>query len=641
MSDALPRALDQDAAPLRISRRTVLRAALAASAVTAAGGTSLLTAPTALGAATAADATTTVAAFVDDYRTNVSTNLSVDTNAAVRILSGMQRLWQTGTAWNTGTVLDADVLGANLRYCARATQNRTEAEAARAFVQDRQDQSYAAISGLGPLADLYKAGALAVTSITQAPLGTPPTTISDAVPPGAPAGSATGAGSTTSALGQVATLVNTVRGPFASGNPSKNTYQYPRPWRMTLDSTVVDTGTVDALGYPVYDSPVQVVVQLLRQRSTTPASDGGFPSGHANAFHLAALAFAYAVPERFQELVTAAFDLSQTRIVAGMHSPVDVIGGRVLATALAAAALYDPANAALKQAARTQALDYFGGRLGSADLFAAAHDPALGPDAYADRAANRRLVRPLLTYGLPRRPAAVPMTVPKGAEVLLETRQPYLTADQRREVLRTTALGAGHPLLDGPELWGRLDLFTAADGYGSLDADVVVTMDAAWGGFSAKDYWRNDLGGRGGLTKAGSGTLVLTGENRYSGGTTVSGGTLVAASESALGTGDVVVAGGTLRAGCEVHVQGGYRQPAGTLAVGDPAERRAGRLEVEGSATLGPDSRLDLSGMTGGQAVVLRARRVSGRFAAVVPPAGYRAQLSYSATQVTARLTRS
>ncbi|MFD0523246.1 phosphatase PAP2 family protein [Paractinoplanes durhamensis] len=52
-----------------------------------------------------------------------------------------------------------------------------------------------------------------------------------------------------------------------------------------------------------------------------PAEDGGFPSGHTNAFYLAALAFAYAVPERFQELVTAAFDLAETRIVAGMHSP--------------------------------------------------------------------------------------------------------------------------------------------------------------------------------------------------------------------------------------------------------------------------------------------------------------------------------
>ncbi|XVU22594.1 hypothetical protein ACQPZJ_35765 [Actinoplanes sp. CA-054009] len=70
---------------------------------------------------------------------------------------------------------------------------------------------------------------------------------------------------------------------------------------MNLDSEVAATGALDELGYPVYASPVSVVPQLLRQRSLNPADDGGFPSGHTNAFHLAALAFAYAIPSRFQE----------------------------------------------------------------------------------------------------------------------------------------------------------------------------------------------------------------------------------------------------------------------------------------------------------------------------------------------------
>jgi autotransporter-associated beta strand protein len=607
-----------------LSRRTLLRAAVAASA-----GPALLPA---LGSAPAVAAGTT--AFVTDYQTNVTANTTADTNAAVRILSGMQRLWHTGTAWNTGSPLDAAVLRANVRYCVKTTTTRTAAQAARAFIQDRQHQSYAAISGLGPLAGVYKAGALAVTSITSAPATTPPTTIDDAVPAGAPAGSAIGAGSPTSALGQVVNLVNTVRGNYSSGNPSKNAYQYPRPWRMNADSQVVDTGVLDEFGFPVYDSEVKVVPQLLRQRSLTPASDGGFPSGHTNAFHLAALAFAYAVPERFQELVTAAFDLAETRIVAGMHSPVDVLGGRVLATALAAAILGDPANAQLKADARAQALAYFTAQVG-ADLFAYAHNGQ--DDAYANRAANERIVNPKLTYGLPAARACTPMTVPQGAEVLLETRQPYLTAAQRREVLRTTAVDAGHPLLDGPENWGRLNLFAAADGYGAFDADVTVTLDAAQVGFAAADSWRNDITGRGGLVKAGTGTLTLTGANSYRGGTTVTGGTLVAGSGEALGLGPVTVTGGTLRVPGGTRVHGAYQQRTGTLALGS-AECA---LQVDGEAVLGAGSVLEVDGVPGRDLTVLRARQVRGQFAKVVAanPA-YRAGVSYTRTTVTVRLRK-
>ncbi|MER6791714.1 phosphatase PAP2 family protein, partial [Amycolatopsis mediterranei] len=306
-----------------LDRRTFLRWSALVPAVAAV--------PTVLGVPAWAEETT---AFVDTYRTNVPANHTPETNAAVRILSGMQRLWRTGSTWDSGVVLDAAVLRANVRHCVAVTRHRTDADAKRAFVYDRQHQSYAAIGGLGPLADLYRSGAKAVTSITSAPDGTPPAKIDDAVPANAPAGSALGAGSHDSELGLVATLVDTVRGTYASGNPSKAAYQYPRPWRLTADSRVEDTGRTDALGFPVYRSDVVVAPQLLRQRSTTPAEDGGYPSGHTNAFHLACLALAYAVPERFQELVARAYDLADTRIVAGMHSPVDVIGGRTLATAL-------------------------------------------------------------------------------------------------------------------------------------------------------------------------------------------------------------------------------------------------------------------------------------------------------------------
>ncbi|MER5943730.1 phosphatase PAP2 family protein [Streptomyces sp. NPDC001928] len=588
------------------------------------GGAALVAVPAFAGWLPTADAKSAVraAAFVDDYKTNVVANQTPETNAVVRILGGFAQVWKTGGAWNTGAPLRPEVLRANMRYCARITAARTDAQAKESFIIDRQHQSYSVIAGLGPLAEPYRSGAKAVTSITSAPDGTPAGKISDALPADAPAGSAIGAGSYDSDLGKVARLVDTVRGPFASGNPAKFAFQYPRPWRMNEDSEVVDTGRKDAFGFPVYESEVVVAPQLLRQRGETPAEDGGFPSGHTNALHLAALAYAYAVPERFQELVTRAFELSHTRIVAGMHSPVDVLGGRVMATALAAAALTDPANAELKAAARAQALAYFEERTGTtADtLYSYAHSAGTDTDPYADREANARTVGPKLTYVLTRQGRDVPLTVPKGAEVLLETRQPYLSAAQRREVLRTTALPAGYVLLDGFEQWGRLDLFTAADGYGAFDSDVTVTLDAAAGGFGAADSWRGDIRGEGSLTKRGTGTLTLTGHNRYHGGTVVEAGVLIAGSAQALGQGDVRVTGGTLRADKVLRVRGSYVQEGDTRLELLLRRNHGPALEVSGRVVLGRGGVLSLRldaerpPVAGTTLAVIEARRLRGRF---------------------------
>ncbi|MDQ0956887.1 autotransporter-associated beta strand protein [Streptomyces sp. B4I13] len=601
--------------PSAVNRRRFLKFSVGGSAA-------LVAAPTLASWLAAADAKAATAAlpFVDDYKTNVMANLTPETNAVVRALGGFAKVWKTGGAWNTGTPLRPDILRANVRYCVAVTRARTEAQGREAFVYDRQHQSYSTIAGLGPLADLYKAGAKAVTSITAAPDGIPATKIDDAVPADAPAGSALGAGSYASDLGLVAKLVDTVRGPFASGNPGKYAFQYPRPWRMNENSEVVDTGKTDALGFPVYDSQVVVVPQLLRQRSSSPTDDGGFPSGHTNAFHLASLAYAYAVPERFQELVTRALQLSHTRIVSGMHSTVDVLGGRIMATALAAATLADPANAELKAAARAQALAYFTEKTGTtADtLFAYAHSDA--DDEYADREANARAVGPRLTYVLPREGRKEPLTVPKGAEVLLETRQPYLTAAQRREVLRTTALPSGYVMLDGFEQWGRLNLFAAADGYGAFDRDVTVTLDAAKGGFQAADAWRNDIAGEGGLTKRGSGTLTLTGHNRYHGGTVVEAGVLVAGHANALGQGDVRLTGGTLRAGEPVRVRGAWAQGAGAVldltlrGHHGPALTVSGRVRLDRGSVLSLRLDADRPPAAGTTVPVIAASALRGQF---------------------------
>ncbi len=61
-------------------------------------------------------------------------------------------------------------------------------------------------------------------------------------------------------------------------------------------------------------------------------------------------------------------------------------------------------------------------------------------------------------------------------------------------------------------------------------------------------------GGDGQLTKIGTGTLTLTGNNSYGEGTTVSGGTLVLGHSSAAGTGGITITGSTLGYGNGVNI---------------------------------------------------------------------------------------
>src|SRR4051794_15599697 len=106
-----------------MDRRSFLRRAVTASAGLIAAPTSLTWLTTASPAA-ASSASDPLLPFVDHYTSNVMANLTAQSNAAVDILSGMAKVWKTGTAWNTGTPLMPDVLSANMRHCVDVTTKR-------------------------------------------------------------------------------------------------------------------------------------------------------------------------------------------------------------------------------------------------------------------------------------------------------------------------------------------------------------------------------------------------------------------------------------------------------------------------------------------------------------------------------------
>ncbi|MCA1865402.1 phosphatase PAP2 family protein [Agrobacterium genomosp. 3] len=557
-------------------------------------------------------------------------------NPIIEILSGFNRIWTLGDEkWADGgangdgpadfshvKIVDPAVWQENMRYVLSVTgENRTRAAAFEAYMNDRRSQGYSVIDGMGPLADWYREGAGATTTINH--------TLADFDPNEVIArkedDKGTEAGAADSELKDFVAFMKVIRGPEGTTSPAKY-YSTPRPWRMNDKGEVIETGkeTIGDRSFESHDSDPGVIVPALKyaRENRGRGKDGGFPSGHTNAAYLAAIAYAYAVPERFSELLTAASELGESRIVAGMHSPLDVIGGRITATAMAAAMLQDPKNAEVKKAAHAALQAYFAKRLPQGQSlidFARGAKPDV--DQFADAAKNGADYRRRMTFSFSRDKAVgdAPMVVPKGAEVLLETRLPYLDAAQRRAVLFSTGIEAGYPLLDDSNGWGHINLVAAASGYGAFDGDVEVTMDAAAGGFNAADRWTNDIAGAGRLVKSGNGALTLGGHNSYGGGTILREGTLVASSADALGTGGVLVSDGTLSLAGETDlvIGGDYAQSGGTLAV-DPQKTA---LLIKGNAVLdGATLKLAFDGgapAAGTRFDVINANGLTGTFATI------------------------
>lgn len=96
------------------------------------------------------------------------------------------------------------------------------------------------------------------------------------------------------------------------------------------------------------------------------------------------------------------------------------------------------------------------------------------------------------------------VTQPKGSEVLLASRFPYLSDNQRHAVLATTEIESNYPIINDSRGQGRLNLVDAADSFGAFNSNIYVYMDADEGGFNTEDYWRNDISGEGRLEKSGT-----------------------------------------------------------------------------------------------------------------------------------------
>ncbi|WP_312626873.1 phosphatase PAP2 family protein [Scandinavium sp.] len=206
---------------------------------------------------------------------------------------------------------------------------------------------------------------------------------------------------------------------------------------------------------------------VVKDNKPYTAGGGSFPSGHTNTGVTDALLLAQMLPERYDALVVRGARYGYSRIVLGVHYPLDIMGSRMVAQSNVAFYLNDVKYRALFNEARDQLRAALAKECGISLAECAKKDGK--DDPYRDPA-MQRFYRFTMTYDLPQQKGEGPLLrVPQGAEVLLESALPKLSAEQRRTLMVKTALPAGYPLsglTSEQQFWQRVDLPAAyAAGY--------------------------------------------------------------------------------------------------------------------------------------------------------------------------------
>ncbi|KTT32086.1 hypothetical protein SB18R_21090 [Pseudomonas oryzihabitans] len=241
-------------------------------------------------------------------------------------------------------------------------------------------------------------------------------------------------------LGKAAALIKASE---VSTAPAKKYFDYPRPFLRP-------------------EKPVTLVMDrvVVGDGQAYTAAAGAFPSGHSTVGYTDTLLLAAMLPERAPALLARGAGYGYSRQVLGVHYPLDVIGGRMIARYNVAHYLADPAYRRLFDEAREQLRSALTKACGVALAQCAAgtaaeQDPWNSPAAFAFNHYT-------LTYGLPATGSATqPVQVPEKAPVLAQALAPTLDATTARKRLAEPHGVAELGLDPPPAQWQRLDLLDA------------------------------------------------------------------------------------------------------------------------------------------------------------------------------------
>lgn len=226
---------------------------------------------------------------------------------------------------------------------------------------------------------------------------------------------------------------------------------------------------------PFVQAPERIQRHESPERELYDGSSKSFPSGHTNQATWITTLLAVMLPEVGTQLLARGSEAGESRLVMGVHFPLDVIGGRMTGQAAAADRWNDPKMRDALLQAREEIVAEMEWRAGKPFAEMIAEDSHALTDQQAEADYTRRM-----TYGFaPIFATDEPVNVPTAAPALLETRFPELSYEQRAEVLRHTALPSGYPLDDRDPAkgdWQRINLARAWNAQVSIGAggEVVV-----------------------------------------------------------------------------------------------------------------------------------------------------------------------